>query len=1336
MASFWPLRQRSNNSTKHFVSQQGKRQNRRSLFESLELRRVLATYTWSDFFGTLAIQLATNESLTVTETAGTATFSLSTGTFTKNGGDTAPGNGTNAIAIPVGDLTDSIDIDNSLSAGGTNNVIFNGAGSLTSNSISVELIDPDAVGTVAMQGGFDLASTGAGGVSFASQQGVFVDTGSSVSTVDGDINLQGNANGSSSGNFNGVIMNGTFTSTGAGDIIAVGHGANASGQARQRGIFIFGGAIHSTGTGAISLTGVGGNGGTDNNVGISLESNAQVTSAAGDITISATGGNGSTTQNAGLVMVTGATIVATGVANVSVTGVGGSGTDQCVGVVLFGAEVGISTDDGDLEISGTATDAASANTIGVWLTSSAAVATTGAGNIAITGQSAQFVVPGIQLDSSAAVNLAGSTATLTADGINIAAGSAINAGSHAVTLKTKTTNGSIGINIGGSDSATQLGLSNAELNRITAGTIVIGDDDTPNTITVSAAIQHSGDANIGVVTGRNIVMNSGSSWTTVNGDLIFEANQGLIATAGNFIGIDINGATVATQGSGDLRMTGRGGNSGANNIGVRLTTNANLQSGAAGSNAGRIILTGTGGSGGTSENVGVVIQNSPVTSLDGAIEITGVGGDGSAQLNHGVAISSSANIASSGLWANATPITIEGTGGAGTSDSHGVAIFSSAFVAAMDGDIQITGHGGATPGNVNYGISLQLGALVSTQGTGAIFLDGTGGGTGSSNSNTGVFIHATSPATAISALFSGISITGEAGVGNSTAIELLAFATIIASGNDGLTMIGDTMTISGAISAADNPVRLQPKSTGRNIDLGGNDSATELGLTDAELDLITAGELVIGSANAGTIDVTADITRPADTDVRLSAGGDIIFSAGQVSTAGGRLLLDAPVTGTAVKPTKAGADATADNALVAADLEIAINGTTVDTNYNQLNVVGIVNLPFGHLILSGSYVPVPGDIFTIVAANEINGHFNGLENGDKILFNGVELTIGYHGPTITLRALRNADDIIVLGAEAGAQPRVKVLDAQNGSEIVSFLAYQSTFSGGVRVAVADMNGDGQAEIIVAPGAGLSTLVKVFDLEGHELLDYRTKAYTNFTGGVFVATGDVNGDGRPDLITSPGIGLSTQIKVFKNRTGIESPNPDPISNNPIYAFLAFGSNFTGGATVASGNLIGDGKAEVVIGNGPGLAPRVRTFDLSTATPYTPGAPITLLPFTLEIRPFNTDDRGGVFVAVGNVRGDATPEIIVGNGVNGRGRVEMYNADGTRFKSFTAYNNGEGRNAPVHVATKNVDLDALDEILTGQGAPGSIGRLRSFNSDGTLVDDVFESEDDFQFGFYLA
>jgi hypothetical protein len=333
---------------------------------------------------------------------------------------------------------------------------------------------------------------------------------------------------------------------------------------------------------------------------------------------------------------------------------------------------------------------------------------------------------------------------------------------------------------------------------------------------------------------------------------------------------------------------------------------------------------------------------------------------------------------------------------------------------------------------------------------------------------------------------------------------------------------------------------------------------------------------------------------------------------------------------------------------------------------------------------------------------------------------------------LQLTATRGPDDIMVLGSDAGdARSRVKIIDLKTGQVLKTFAPYGNSFHGGVRVAVADLNADGEAEIITAPGAGTSAIVKVFNLSGGEISNYRINAYpSSFTGGVFVATGDVNGDGRVDIITTPGSGRSAEVKVWKNRIGLASSNVDPIGNTPLKTFLAFTSSFKGGATVAAGDLTGDGKAEIIVGNGPGMAPTVRVFDTTTFT--TAG----LAPSLRDIRPFRSNDRGGVFVAVGEVRENDAPEIIIGNGKNGRGRVEMYDAEWTRFKSFNAYTDST-KNAPVYVAVKEIDHNdgALMEVITAQGKGGS-RRRKSWQPDATLIDNVLESSDEFRNGFFVA
>jgi hypothetical protein len=212
----------------------------------------------------------------------------------------------------------------------------------------------------------------------------------------------------------------------------------------------------------------------------------------------------------------------------------------------------------------------------------------------------------------------------------------------------------------------------------------------------------------------------------------------------------------------------------------------------------------------------------------------------------------------------------------------------------------------------------------------------------------------------------------------------------------------DVVLTSGMISTTGN-VFIRTVSAGRGMDLGTNTAST-LGLTDAELDRVTAGRINIGDANSGTITTSADITRPAATNMNLVSAGDVLISGGQINTGGGTLLLDPGVSPFAVKPTKSSTDVTASTLSFGSDLAIEINGTTVDTQYTQLNVVGAVNLTGVSLVLSGSHVPTAGQQFVIVnndLAEAIVGTFNGLPQSATISnflgATGVNATISYTG---------------------------------------------------------------------------------------------------------------------------------------------------------------------------------------------------------------------------------------------------------------------------------------------------------------------------------------------------
>ena len=104
------------------------------------------------------------------------------------------------------------------------------------------------------------------------------------------------------------------------------------------------------------------------------------------------------------------------------------------------------------------------------------------------------------------------------------------------------------------------------------------------------------------------------------------------------------------------------------------------------------------------------------------------------------------------------------------------------------------------------------------------------------------------------------------------------------------------------------------------------------------------------------------------------------------------------------------------------------------------------------------------------------------------------------------RALPSAAPaIFAVGADAGAVPTVQVYDSA-GDRIRAIAAYEASFTGGVRVAVGDLDGDGREEIVTAAGAGGGPHVKVFKGGSYHEMRGFLAFDPSFLGGVYVGAG--------------------------------------------------------------------------------------------------------------------------------------------------------------------------------------------------------------------------------------
>jgi hypothetical protein len=249
----------------------------------------------------------------------------------------------------------------------------------------------------------------------------------------------------------------------------------------------------------------------------------------------------------------------------------------------------------------------------------------------------------------------------------------------------------------------------------------------------------------------------------------------------------------------------------------------------------------------------------------------------------------------------------------------------------------------------------------------------------------------------------------------------------------------------------------------------------------------------------------------------------------------------------------------------------------------------------------------------------------------------------------------NGDSIldVITGAGTGGGPHIRAFSGADNfvTMLEDFFAFAPNFTGGVFVAAANFNPlvDDNAEIVVAADAGGGPHVKVFDVSGPGLVEVQSFfAYGNFGGGVRVGTADVNDDGIPDIITGAGPGATPHVKVFDGTIMQVTGMPATLRS-----FFAYGVGFGGGVFVAGGDVNGDGVDDIITGAGPGGTPHVKAFSGDT------------LAELASFFAYGTAFGGGVRVGTTlGPDGDGIADIITGAGQGGGPHVKIFSVDTSR------------------------------------------------------------------------
>ncbi len=265
--------------------------------------------------------------------------------------------------------------------------------------------------------------------------------------------------------------------------------------------------------------------------------------------------------------------------------------------------------------------------------------------------------------------------------------------------------------------------------------------------------------------------------------------------------------------------------------------------------------------------------------------------------------------------------------------------------------------------------------------------------------------------------------------------------------------------------------------------------------------------------------------------------------------------------------------------------------------------------------------------------------------------------------------------VVAVAAGDGGGPRVEVYhDLRTRIPAFDFFAYDGGFRGGVRVSVADVDGDGVPDIITAPGKGMPPLIRVFSGQDLSLLAEFYGADPQWQGGVHIAASDLTADGRALIAVAPDVGGGPQVRIF-----------DLVQGREVTSFFAFPQQLRGGARLAWADVNADGQPDLVVAPGPcDHGPLVRVYNIADKKILT------------EFLAFAPTWKGGVWLA-----SDRGIHILCGADAGGPPEVRVFKptvqpqpaADWVAFPPL--YRGG------VRVAYADIDGDGLWDFICAPG-----------------------------------
>jgi len=238
----------------------------------------------------------------------------------------------------------------------------------------------------------------------------------------------------------------------------------------------------------------------------------------------------------------------------------------------------------------------------------------------------------------------------------------------------------------------------------------------------------------------------------------------------------------------------------------------------------------------------------------------------------------------------------------------------------------------------------------------------------------------------------------------------------------------------------------------------------------------------------------------------------------------------------------------------------------------------------------------------------------------------------------------------------------------------------------VLVSSADFDGDGKPDIAVSNNDSTISIYRNLSTSGAISLDTRMdmpigKSTSSF-GDKGITYGDIDGDGKQDIIVSDYIGSSSSISIFRNTSSIGS-----ISFAPKVGFVTAMRSFI--LTVI--DVDSDGKSDIIVSN---------DFNTSNSTFSVFRNTSSIGNISMAARVDITTQGSTRGVSAADLDGDGKPDLIVLN-YDSMSFSVFRNTCSPGNISFTLISNINFVYAPQWISICDLDGDGkLDVIITGQ------------------------------------